>query len=66
MDITELVKEAKKEVDLNPTKSFKYYFQEIYSNKYNLEKSDNETTLHYILQEKDLVVALRNLNQSEL
>lgn len=66
MDITELVKKAKKEVDLNPTKSFKYYFQEIYSNKYNLEKSDNETTLHYILQEKDLVVALRNLNQSEL
>ncbi len=65
-DITDLVKEAKRKVDLDPTHSFKYYFKEIYGNKYNLLQSNNKDVLEYILQEKDLVSTLRNLNQTEL
>lgn len=62
MDITSLAKSAKKLVDENPVHSFKHYFKEEYVNTHNLEN----VSLEYILEEKDLVVALRNIDQLEL
>lgn len=62
MDITILAKNAKASVDKNSLNTFTHYFKEEYVNAHPEVKGN----LDYILQEKDLIAALRNINQVEL